>query len=441
MTQRRGRSLKRHGIILILLLIGLAMTAIAGFLFVGLDQIVHGDLYRYGLKFDYAWAGQYWTYSRFITESLAITMVVMGLAVVALLLNHPTCRTDYAKSLYFPLLLIGMVTVGFSVFFVTRLDYVVNSELYRYGLYYSAEWASGYWAYLRSILFLFGFVASVIAVSIGLAFASKPSQHSKLTSVVKGHSRKFKWMNLVIVILFSSGVALLTLSIGVNSTFLAILGLGLMFWCAILLFIKPEKYVKKILLEKTALPSILNLGQTIREMGYKGTPIFLPPPFSGSKSCIVYVSAKEGGELPSLEEVNSVENGQFLRHAQGLFLRPTGIELAELAEKKIGRITDKENLQYLGRKLPQLLVEDFELAESVRMEINNSIVLVKIKGSVYGDVCRETGRFTKSCTPMGCPLCSSIACLLAESTHRPIAIETDRAREDGKFINIEYRIL
>ncbi len=433
--------MEKTKIILVLLLIALGMMAIVGFLFTGLDHIVNGDFYRYGLHFDYGWAGQYWTYSRFITESLAVTMVMIGVAVFVLLLNHPKYRADYAKSAYFPLLLIGIVTIGILVFFLSRLDYLVNSVIYSYGLNFSYDWANNYWAHLRSILVLSGFAGSVMAVSIGLALVSKPPKNIELASVVRGYSRKFNWANLVILLLLSSGVASLGLSVHLNFSFLATLGLGLIFWGAILLYIRPEDYVKEIILKGTSLPSLVNLGRTIEQMGYQGTPIYLPPAFNNLKSSKIYISVSKDRELPSLAEVAFAENEPFSRHAQGLFLIPVGIELAELAEKKMKRTEGKYDLEHLARKLPRVLVEDFGLARKVELEISNPKVLVKVRHSLYDNVCRETGKSSKTCASFGCPLCSAIACLLAKSTQRPVAIEADRVREDGNVVDLEYRIL
>jgi hypothetical protein len=59
-----------------LLMVGNALTGFSIALFTDLDQIVHGDLYRYGLLFDYMWADPYW--------DISSTMLrVMGSAIIA----------------------------------------------------------------------------------------------------------------------------------------------------------------------------------------------------------------------------------------------------------------------------------------------------------------------------------------------------------------------
>jgi len=61
----------------LLAVIALASTAAAAYTLNLLDQIVHGTLYNYELRFSYDWANPYWYLLRIIQVLLAITIATM----------------------------------------------------------------------------------------------------------------------------------------------------------------------------------------------------------------------------------------------------------------------------------------------------------------------------------------------------------------------------
>jgi len=174
-------SVKRKPPILIvfLLLIGIALVTLSVFLFTRLDLIVHGDLYRYGLQFNYEWAEYYWTYSSLMRDSLAIAIIAAGFSIVLVVVQART-RVSYYKFLSCALLAFGTFMIGFAAFFFNRLDLVVHGDLYRYGLQFSYEWAEQYWTYSRLLLGLLGMtlalnsaVAIVILIGDRIHFSKR----------------------------------------------------------------------------------------------------------------------------------------------------------------------------------------------------------------------------------------------------------------------------
>jgi len=77
-------------------------------------------------------------------------------------------------------------------------------------------------------------------------------------------------------LLFSGAIALIT-SVFYSSSILAFIGLGLTFWGALLLYIKPVKHVKASLLDSTVISSLRSVDQMIKDLNYKGKAIYLPP--------------------------------------------------------------------------------------------------------------------------------------------------------------------
>ena len=253
---------------------------------------------------------------------------------------------------------------------------------------------------------------------------------------------KIDLTKLVCYLLTSAGVTALAFSINYNSSILAFIGLGLIFWGVILFYIRTENYIKETLLDKTTLPSLTNLNQIIRELGYKGKGVYLPPKyFKGFESSKVYISASGDIKLPPPEKTQDEEDKMFIKNPNGALITPPGIELKRLFEKTLGTSLTRVDLQYLEQNIPKLLVEDLEIAQEAEIETRNDKVFVKIKNSVYQSICKEAQKLSNIYRSLGCPLCSAIACALAEATGKSVVIEKEQTSEDDKTIEIEYRLL
>jgi len=95
----------------------------------------------------------------------------------------------------------------------------------------------------------------------------------------------------------------------------------------------------------------------------------------------------------------------------------------------------------LQNNLPRVLIENLEIVQDIEINIEGNLVQVKLVDSIYRDLCKETRKFLNICSSIGCPLCSSIACALSRTTGKPVIIEENKCSENGKIINVQYRIL
>ena len=415
-------------IILALLLAGVVINALSLFFFLQLDHIVHTDLYRYGLQFNYEWAGQYWMYSGLILSSFAITMSLMAVSVVFVIVNARTHGTS-SRFVCYLLLLVGTVTSIFSGLLFTHLDYVVHNDLYRYGLQFSYDWALQYWTYARLLLGSIGLASVITVICFMLIFLSAQA-------IIRINQTK-----LISSILVTTGAAALILSINYNSSILAFIGLGLVFWGAIFIYIRPEEHTKRTLLDATASPLLATLDQIMQETNYEGKALFLPPKyFTNPEANKAYIPKQKNTKLPTPEQIQKQETQLIIENPQGILLTPPGAELTKLFEKTLETSFTKIDLQYLQQNMPKLFIEDLEIAQNFEIETENDKVRVKIENSTYKNLTKEAINLSlyKS---LGCPISSAIACALAKATGKPITIENQKTNEDGKNIEIEYRIL
>jgi len=235
-------------------------------------------------------------------------------------------------------------------------------------------------------------------------------------------------------------VALLT-SIVYVSSILTFIGLGLVFWGALLLYIQPEQYTKKAILDATVIPPIATLNQIIQELDYKGKAIYLPPKYlKDPEASKIYISKHKDGKLPKPELTLKHENQLFFQNPQGILLTPPGTQLSNLFEKRLDTSFAKTDLKYVTQNMPKLIVEDLEIAENIEIETNYNTIKIRITNSTFKEAHKEDNKLYVY-PSIGCPLSSAIACALTKATGKPVTIENMQQSEEGKILEATYRIL
>jgi hypothetical protein len=417
--------------ILALLIAVAIMDAFSLFLFTRIDTIVHVDLYKYGLQFNYAWADQYWSSFYLFLGSLTIAMVLIGISLASLFF-YVRKHNTVARIACQMLLLVGAGLTLLSVFFFYRIDYIVNNDLYLYGLQFSYNWAGTYWTYTRLMLALIGFGIATTITSITLIFLGT-------RKLVRINSAKLIYSTLIAI-----GAVALAVSIIYTSSIPAFIGLGLVFWGIIFAYVRTEEYIKKVLLDATIPPQLVTLNEIVQAMECEGNAIYLPPKYlSDPQASKAYIPKRKGAELPTPNETQELDprfSITFIENPAAVLLTPPGAELTNLFEKVLKTNFTRMDLQHLQENLPKLLIEDLEIAKNFEMEAENNIIRVKIEDSVYNAL--NIGAEKPANTYLfDSPLSNSIACALAKSTGKPIIIENQQISEDGRDMAIEYRIL
>jgi len=115
--------------------------------------------------------------------------------------------------------------------------------------------------------------------------------------------------------LLGVGAAALIASVIYVSQILALIGLSLVFWGALLLYIQPEEYTRKALLDATALTSLATLNQIMQELNYKGKAIYLPPKYLKDPDANkIYIPKQKDGKPPTPELILKEESRLFIKN-------------------------------------------------------------------------------------------------------------------------------
>jgi hypothetical protein len=262
-----------------------------------------------------------------------------------------------------------------------------------------------------------------------------------------------------IVAMLLLGAISLIVSIGYNLSVFAFIGLGLIFWGAILLYIKPERQAIEVFQEAVLSLSLITLNQMILELGYKGDVTYLPPKyFTNPETTKIWISKYKNTSLPTPDLIQPYENQPVIRTAQGLLITPPVVQLSKLMEKSLGTTFIKTDLRNLQQRLPRLFIEDLEIAENLeiqeennptntkenpvfRTEMKDTIIHAKITKPIYGDMFRSAEDPAQTASPIGDPLCSAIAIALTKATGKPVRIANTKSTEKVDTIEATYRII
>ena len=249
------------------------------------------------------------------------------------------------------------------------------------------------------------------------------------------------------VIFLISGILSLVFSINSESQIIAFIGLGLTFWGALFILITPRKYVEGSLLDSAAISSYLTIDRIIKDLKYKGkgyyTPpypkdVYLPEHLKGLKDMVVFVSAENEADMPSIQEL--AESKFLLQKPQGVLVTPPGLGLLTQIEKKVNVDFTKISLDELCEVMPRFILDDFSLAKEMEMTIEENQVNLKLSDSIYKNLYSGENNL-KSIMLLGCPIVSAVACALAIASGKTVTIQKQNVLPDGSTIQVLYRIV
>ncbi len=253
--------------------------------------------------------------------------------------------------------------------------------------------------------------------------------------------------NKISILFLISGILVLVFSVYSASQILALIGLGLTFWGALFIFLKPKALVEGSLLYNTAISAYLTTDRIVDDFKYKGKGYYIPPYpkdvylpeyLKGLKASVVFISAKNTSEMPSIEEI---AKGKFLsKSKEGVLVTPPGSGILTQIEENLKVDFSKMELNELCEVLPTNIMQDLNLAKEVAMKLSGDQVQLKMFNSLYKNFYSLRSNL-KSVSILGCPIASAVACALAINSGRTVTIQKHQTSPDGSVIEVWYRIV
>jgi hypothetical protein len=250
----------------------------------------------------------------------------------------------------------------------------------------------------------------------------------------------------IAVIFAVPGVLSLVFSVLANSQVLAFIGLGLTFWGALFLMVRPTSYVKVTLLDATALSVYRTIDRMAKDLRLSGKAfyipsypkeVYIPEHLKGLKDMLAFLSSSENVASPPIVEIAAGKF--FVSKPSGIFIAPPGLGLLDMFEKELRTDPTRLNLEYLCESLPQLILENFQLAREIEMKAEQDHVTLRIVDSTFKNLYLQEG--LKSPLTLGCPLVSAIACAVAKTSGRIVSVDSINVSEDAETIGVRCGLM
>lgn len=283
-------------------------------------------------------------------------------------------------------------------------------------------------------------------ISINKRLAQLESENRKLRSDHRtAKKNEYKETGYALIIF---GILTLILSYFTynNSTLASILlfaGIGITYIGILSLFLTPEKFVRKDILEQSNLSSIAVINNIIQELQIHSKGIYVMS--NGQIRVLLPLRSdfKLSNDIPQrtfhIDEPDKA----------ALVLMPLGYSLMRMVEDRSSDWTD------LSGALNEIMVEGLEIAGSAEVKnednieeiananakgtTNEKTITVTVIEPVYLKMCRTASAETPRICDIGCPFCSLIACIITKSTGNNVIIE--EAGHNEKNIVTKFKLL
>lgn len=177
----------------------------------------------------------------------------------------------------------------------------------------------------------------------------------------------------------------------------------------------------------------INLSRVASDLGLMGDGIYIPQK-GGSPSVLQLVPAGsfEGADLKG-DFSFATEKG-----STGLVMIPQGLPLLEQIKRDAGLVVPSSEPKVLA-SLKEVCSDILEIAESTTAVRSGESIVVRLDRYRLFSGCNAVrAESPKCCTMIGCPVCSLIACMLAEGLGRPCTLSRTEADEKNKQLTLIY---
>jgi hypothetical protein len=225
-----------------------------------------------------------------------------------------------------------------------------------------------------------------------------------------------------------------------SSTVSAIVGLGLIFWSGLLVYITSDTYFRADFVESALLSPVQAVDQLLSATDFKETGIYLPPRYLRAlREDLVFIPKKKDEQkIPDVEEI--AQGKKLFTNPEGIAITPPGSSLASLYETQMGVDFLRTDVDGALRKISEFLVKRMNIAEKLEYELHDGTVSVVIEGSRTTELTASISKLVSN-KSIGGPIESSIAIAITRSTGSPVVIRENSASDDNSSQKIVFEIL
>ena len=218
------------------------------------------------------------------------------------------------------------------------------------------------------------------------------------------------------------GLLFLASSLDYQNIISAFIGLTLVFWGSILVYIRPVTYVREPILTSTLQEMLKGTHSSLDYEGYHGKP--------------VYRNKTNLEEMQNVEIIITKDEESSSDTAYIKKITPPGLGLHLLMEKEMGINFNAIGIEQIKHQLPRYIVGILEAATSVTIDDVDECIQVKIENSVFQKTCYSIIGYEMK-RYLGDPLVSALACIFSRAINTGISIDKIDLIDD-KYMVIRY---
>lgn len=221
-----------------------------------------------------------------------------------------------------------------------------------------------------------------------------------------------------------SGMSMLLLLAGVAVIVLAIL----------LYYLTPARFLRAEVADALALSGMANIRKLLASLLIEARGVYIPAAQAGATRLFIPVS-----DEPYPPGLRSATDGIFVTPGEGkggIVLEPPGYRLIAHAWEIGASFTDEG----LENEIKDALENSLELAGRVSVRREGDAIAVTMSDLANAGMCAAIRKESPGlCTRVGCPVCSFVACMIAEGTGRRVRIE--QAKVNDRTLNAIFRLV
>ena len=219
------------------------------------------------------------------------------------------------------------------------------------------------------------------------------------------------------------------------STILMLAGISIVVLACMLYMLSPPRYLQSETADAIAVSNTLNVNRLLSMLLVESKGIYVPPDENGIMQVFIPIAKADDTDIGYLKSGNATfsvtANG-----VKGISLIPPGFEILRYAET-IGMAFTRDNID---TEIKDALENGLELASSVKIKQEGDRVHVTLRSITDQDMCKRVRTDAPGvCEKIGCPICSSIACMIAQGTGNNVRIE--KISVNDKTIDVTYELI
>ncbi|MEM2759468.1 MAG: hypothetical protein QXU32_02640 [Nitrososphaerales archaeon] len=247
---------------------------------------------------------------------------------------------------------------------------------------------------------------------------------------------KYRGTRGISIILILIGGVSLAVSYAYSSLILTFIGLGLLLWGIVILYVSRARQVPEEVIDAISFHAIKAFDEVLLKMGLHGKIVFLYKNLAGVAKG--YMLVPYGGVDTEAGTENRLSANR-VDITKGMYIEAPAQGLVELFERELNINLADVDLEYVQENLPVLLTEDLKLVDSFSIERKDNIVRMNAKGRLSSYICDLVKKQTHLGDHLGCPLCGAIALVISKVTGRPVSIRESSVK--GNYIETSYALL